>query len=364
MASFHQHLKRHRRAVSRLKLASDLRPAPVINDDGGWVEGWISPAVIDRAGEYVPPDEWKLHEHAKNPVGFVNHNRNEIPALRWAHPDGRYSVEVRPEGLWGRAYFNLATKAGQDLYASYKSGHMRGFSAGFHSNRPQTGTVRGQSARILKNAVVFEISAVGVPENQDAIRTNVKSAADSAGNYPIPDGKVLRLGAYPMADATTETPNAEHTVVNDKAAKTYDKGPRGFIEAMVSGLTGLFTEAKTLLSDATADDRNEAYGLAGDAYVCAKSMTNAGRAKFGGSGWDDADKAIDAAFDGFADAVKAQETEDDAVTAEHLKSLAAEVVADKLKPVLADIEAVKGHVDNHEAALTGLTEVVESTLAN
>lgn len=360
MASLREHMKRHSKALKRQKSAS----SPAVKDDftvgEGWAEGWISPAVVDRAGEYVPPDEWNLAEHKKNPVGFINHNRNEIPPLRWEHPDGKYSVEQRAEGLYGRAYFNLATKTGQDAYASFKSGHLRGFSAGFNSNRPVRGTVGGRPAHILRKADVFEISAVGVPENQDAIRVRVKSAADAAGNYPIPDGKVQRFGVFAMADEIKTDP-ATATVVNEKQLKP---GFPGFLDVMVSGLKSVFADAKVCLKDVPEDERNEAFSLAGPTYVCAKSLCEAGRAKFKDMPWDDAEKAIETEFAGFGDALKAQETEDDAVTQEHLKSLVAETVAEQLKPFAADVTEIKGHVDNHEVALVGLTEVVESTLAS
>lgn len=356
MASLTALTKRHLKAVRRIKGVSSP-----INGDGytvgeGWVEGWISLPEIDRDGELVPVNEWQLDDHAKNPIALINHEKTGPAVGRWQHPDGRYSIEKRADGLWGRCYFNLDTTAGREEYSSYKGGFKRGFSPGFISDRPQQHVVNGRRCNVLRNAKLFEVSLVNIPSGANALAMVCKSS----GNHPIPTGKVLRFGAFSMAADTTP----ETTVEKAKSAPEPKKGVLGFYDTMVSGLTDVFANAKACLDGVTDAERAEALSLAGDAYVCAKSLIAAGKAKFKSAPWDVVEKSVETEFDGFATAIQTQETEDDAVTTEHLKSLVDAAVVEHLKPVIADVELVKGHVDNHESAIEGILETVESNLAS
>ncbi len=97
-----------------------------------YVEGWISLPNVDRSGEYVPVEEWRLENHRKNPVALSNHDDRVIVG-KFEDPNGNYTVEKRKNGLWGRCYFDMGSEAGREEYRLYKSGMKRGFSPKFNA---------------------------------------------------------------------------------------------------------------------------------------------------------------------------------------------------------------------------------------
>jgi len=49
--------------------------------------------VIDRGQEHIPSKEWSIDEWMKNPIIFLNHNRDMIIGKG-------VEAEIRKEGLW------------------------------------------------------------------------------------------------------------------------------------------------------------------------------------------------------------------------------------------------------------------------
>ncbi len=136
----------------------------------------VSSGAVDRHGDVVSPDGWRLDAYRANPV------------VLWAH-DYRRPAIGRAQSVWsdGRAllaHLEFApTEFAQEVEALYRSGYQQGVSVGFRPLRfeerrdPRTGAFLG--IRFLEQELL-EISAVPVPANQGALlRENVLSLSQT-----------------------------------------------------------------------------------------------------------------------------------------------------------------------------------------
>jgi HK97 family phage prohead protease len=84
-------------------------------------------------------------------------------------------LEIRqdPRGLWGR-WSVLPTQAGKDAYLLAKAGVLDSLSIGFiaRASRPL-----GDGTRLLTRIDLFEVSAVALPSNSNAVITDVRTRA-------------------------------------------------------------------------------------------------------------------------------------------------------------------------------------------
>ena len=135
--------------------------------DGGPLVFVASTGEVDRHGDTVAPDGWRLDGYRENPV------------VLWAH-DYRQPAIGRAGAVWsdGRALlarleFAPTEFAGQ-VENLYREGYQRGVSVGFRPLRfeerrdPVSGAFLG--IRFLEQELL-EISAVPVPANGDALLT-------------------------------------------------------------------------------------------------------------------------------------------------------------------------------------------------
>lgn len=127
----------------------------------------VSSGAVDRHGDVVSPEGWRLDAYRANPV------------VLWAH-DYRRPAIGRAQSVWrdGRAllaHLEFApTEFAREVEALYRSGYQQGVSVGFRPLRfeerrdPRTGAFLG--IRFLEQELL-EISAVPVPANQGALLT-------------------------------------------------------------------------------------------------------------------------------------------------------------------------------------------------
>ena len=125
----------------------------------------VSSGAVDRHGDVVSPEGWRLEAYRANPV------------VLWAH-DYRRPAIGRAQSVWsdGRAllaHLEFApTEFAREVEALYRSGYQQGVSVGFRPLRfeerrdPRTGAFLG--IRFLEQELL-EISAVPVPANQGAL---------------------------------------------------------------------------------------------------------------------------------------------------------------------------------------------------
>lgn len=366
------------RKLKRLAVAlnKEYQATPAIVATGeNYVEGWISPAIVDRDGDYIPPDEWDLTEHEKNPVALYNHDRNgsnSIPVGKWQHPDGRYSVEVRPDGLYGRCYFDMADPFAAELHRKYKSGVLRGFSPGFIvKGTPQRGTVNGQTATIQRDCKVFEISLVPVPANPGALATLTKAFNERGAKIMSNTAAIEPKGdsTEPVVKTKAEGETSGDTVhVDVEAEETPVTGLRAYLEKM-SGIGAVVAAA---LGDLTSSDAEPE--LIEKAKACLKPIHTSlkslikevGTERFPDMPWDECAKAIDDAF-GLTDDVES-ETESDEGDDEEIEEdddMTQEELAEAVKSFVADavtkaIEPLTEKIQKHDEAIEAVAEVVEA----
>ena len=140
---------------------------PRNNQAGGALTFVVSTDQVDRHGDTVSPEGWRLDEYRRNPV------------VLWAHDYGQPPIG-RAEALWKNGRELLAevrfapTFFAQEVEGLYRQGFQWAVSVGF---RP----VRFEERRDLRSGAflgiqfleqeLLEISAVPVPANSQALLT-------------------------------------------------------------------------------------------------------------------------------------------------------------------------------------------------
>ncbi len=145
----------------------------------------LSTDDVDRHGDVVAADGWRLEAYLRNPV------------LLWAH-DYRHPAIGRAASVWTEPHRLLAriefapTGFAQEVAALYSQGFQWGVSVGFRPIRweerrdPRTGALLG--LRYLEQELL-EVSAVPVPANRSALRRD----AEADGNGSDAKGSVDHL---------------------------------------------------------------------------------------------------------------------------------------------------------------------------
>ena len=159
-------------ASSSLGLASGLA-ADTGQKAAGPVTFVLSTDDVDRHGDVVSADGWRLEAYLQNPV------------LLWAH-DYRHPAIGRAASVWSEPHRLLAKMEfapgafAQEVAALYTSGFQRGVSVGFRPIRweerrdARTGGFLG--LRYLEQELL-EVSAVPVPANRSALRRGMEPDA-------------------------------------------------------------------------------------------------------------------------------------------------------------------------------------------
>ncbi|HEX5164238.1 MAG TPA: HK97 family phage prohead protease [Thermomicrobiales bacterium] len=81
------------------------------------------------------------------------------------------AIEENDEGLFGR-WSIVDTRAGEDAYKLVKSGVLDSLSIGYFTLEAD---YREDGVRLLRKCDLFEVSAVAIPANRNAVITDVKS---------------------------------------------------------------------------------------------------------------------------------------------------------------------------------------------
>ena len=153
----------------------------------------VSTGDVDRHGDVVSPEGWRLESYRRNPVVLWAHNYRQ-PAIGRAP-----AVWQEGQALLARIEFAPTEFAGQ-VAALYRDGYQRGVSVGFRPLRfeerrdARSGAFLG--IRFLEQELL-EISAVPVPANRAALlRGEIPAQAGMTGKAPAPAirGTLLRGG--------------------------------------------------------------------------------------------------------------------------------------------------------------------------
>ncbi len=142
-------------------------------DGGGALTFVASTDAVDRHGDTVAPEGWRLDAYRENPV------------VLWAH-DYRRPAIGRTQSVWRDGGALLArlefapTEFAREVEGLYRQGYQQGVSVGFRPLRfeerrdSRTGAFLG--IRFLEQELL-EISAVPVPANRGALLTRRSDAA-------------------------------------------------------------------------------------------------------------------------------------------------------------------------------------------
>ena len=159
----------------------------------------LSTDEIDRHGDVIAADGWKLEAYRGNPVFLWAHD--------YARPVIGRAVETwtEPHRLLAQVEF-APTRFAQEVAMLYQAGYQRGVSVGFKPLRyeerrhEKTGAFLG--IRFLEQELL-EVSAVPVPANRSALRRAL-SEAPRVGEYlrragPVAQGPSAATGANAAA---------------------------------------------------------------------------------------------------------------------------------------------------------------------
>jgi HK97 family phage prohead protease/HK97 family phage major capsid protein len=125
----------------------------------------MSDGSVDRMGDAIEPNGWKLDNFRNNPVALFGHNPG-FPIGKWSE------VTIRDDKLIGRlSLINPVSDRMREIHAAVDAGVLRAVSVGFHSikHQPLEGSKTG-GYHFLEQELV-ECSLVSVPANPNALAT-------------------------------------------------------------------------------------------------------------------------------------------------------------------------------------------------
>lgn len=132
-----------------------------INSSKRSVEAVVSTETVDRAGDIVDQASWRLAQFLRNPVVLYMHDHGQ--------PVGRAEdVAVRNGQLEATIVF-ADTERGREIFQLYAEKALRAFSVGFSVGRIEEEIGEGRTVTRLLDCELWEISAVTVPANPDAL---------------------------------------------------------------------------------------------------------------------------------------------------------------------------------------------------
>jgi HK97 family phage prohead protease len=159
----------------------------------------ISTDEVDRHGDVIAADGWRLESYRRNPVFLWAHD--------YARPVIGRAVETwtEPHRLLARMEF-APTHFAQEVAMLYRSGYQRGVSVGFkppqyeERRHEKTGAFLG--IRFLEQELL-EASAVPVPANRSALRRALDEAP-RVGEYLRRFGPLGEAQVFPKGTALLE----------------------------------------------------------------------------------------------------------------------------------------------------------------
>src|SRR6185436_6180431 len=121
----------------------------------------MSDGSIDRMGDVIEPDGWRLDRFQRNPIALFNHDP-AFPIGTWR------DVGVRKGRLTGRLdLMEPVSYRLKELHTAVDAGVLRAVSVGFHSDDFEPLTKSG--GRRFIAAELVECSLVSVPVNPNAL---------------------------------------------------------------------------------------------------------------------------------------------------------------------------------------------------
>jgi len=177
---------------------------------------WIvaSDESVDRDGDSIKADGWDLTNFKKNPVIPWAHRYGDPPVAKAA------DIKVEDGKLMIKAQFAAADDYpfADTIYRLYKGGFLSAFSVGFKPTKWTTVDEPGRWGWDIEKAELYEVSAVTVPANPNAVALAVSKGViteDEARALEPPDMAARLKDMDVKIDALTEKNAAIEKAVKD-----------------------------------------------------------------------------------------------------------------------------------------------------
>ena len=134
-------------------------------DDSRTLEFVISSGGVDRVGDTIAPDGWKLDAYRKNPVVLWAHDGATLPVARAT------AVWTENKTLRARAEFTSPelNALGDKVYRMYRDGFLNAVSVGFMPLKYAWVDTPERFGLDFIEQELLEFSAVSVPANAEAL---------------------------------------------------------------------------------------------------------------------------------------------------------------------------------------------------
>lgn len=180
-----------------------------------------SDGTMDRDGEVISMDAWRLDNFLKNPVLLWAHDYSEMPI-------GKVTAIRTDTGklVFEAQYAVEHSEKAAQVFGMFKDGFLNAFSVGFAPQKWENGDGTTTPWRTFTEVELLEISAVPVPANPNALVTarGVKSLEPLG--IKDPEHFAYRPGLSPEVTeeiatlrAQLEAKNAEVMAANEKAGQ-------------------------------------------------------------------------------------------------------------------------------------------------
>ena len=211
-----------------MELRKRQSAAPPPADDP--LEFVMSDGSVDRMGEVIEPEGWRLDNFRRNPVALFGHDPG-FPIGRWA------DVSVRRGQLTGRLdLMEPVSERLREIHAAVNGGVLRAVSVGFHSDAAEP--MKGGGLRFTEPELV-ECSLVSVPANPNAL-----AIAKALGISR--EGQSLIFGAHPERDRPAPRGHGAHPGKEPIHRKTAVMNYSERIEAAQAEVVGLQDQLSSL----------------------------------------------------------------------------------------------------------------------
>lgn len=131
-----------------------------------------SSGIVDRYGEVVDPNSWKLKNFLENPVFLWGHNIQE-----YKPPIGAVEkLWFENDKLMFRARFDLEDEFAHKIWRKFDQGFLNAFSVGFQAHDWE---VDKKNVVHYTKSELLEISAVAVPANPEALAKMKKEGLET-----------------------------------------------------------------------------------------------------------------------------------------------------------------------------------------
>jgi HK97 family phage prohead protease len=148
-----------------------------LNMDNPIVDFVLSTEAVNRQGFRVLTSGIQLAAFRRNPIGLLNHRRDQLPVARWDN------LRVEGAALLGQPIFDSHDPLAEALRLKYEQGIMTAVSIGIRplawSDAPEM-LLEGQTLPTITECELLEVSLVDIPSNDAAVRLNFVTLFDAA----------------------------------------------------------------------------------------------------------------------------------------------------------------------------------------